>query len=850
MGTHYVCSDKRRAEAVDDHPTINGIAYLEVLDQDAIPLGSPRQETLMVRCFKTVPAALDRNNVIIMGGVRVTPVAVVWARRASDASALAAAGLITTDEETYFAALDQPDRVLLVRTDAAGDFSAYTLRLVLSPTSDDPPQDFDPILSEINFSFKVECPSEFDCAPDDECPPEQYDEPVINYLAKDYASFRRVLLDRLSVIMPDWRERSPADIGIALVELLAYSADYLSYYQDAVATEAYLGTARQRPSLRRHARLLNYVMHEGCNARTWVCLEVDSGGDGQVLYAVDPVSHIPAQFSTRLGDSALIAASDFARMLEKQSPVIFQPKHDIVLYAAHNTMHLHTWGDEDCCLPRGATQATLRDDAAQRLRLRRGDVIIFEQQIDPVTGRPENADPALRHAVRLTYVSPEAALNGDGTRTPGPLRMDELLSQPIVTIAWDAADALPFPVCVSTVIDGLAVADVTTVQGNVVLADHGYAFAGEQLAPPLDSIRRYRPELQELDITFSQPYDHNRARALPVNGLLRQDPRQALPDVTLTGGGDTWTTQQDLLGSDRFATEFVVEMGNTRRATLRFGDDVFGRQPDASTSLTASYRIGSGTAGNVGAETLVHLVANISGVTRVRNPLPAVGGIAPEPAEDVRQYAPQAFRIQERAVTEADYASVVQRHPQIQKAVATRRWTGSWYTMFITVDRQGGLAVTPGFEDELRAFLERYRLAGHDVEIEAPHYVPLEIVMTVCAKPGYYRSQVKQALLATFSRTDLPDGRRGFFHPDNFTFGQPVYLSQVIAAAMDVPGVLWVDLNDKPDSPHRFQRWGQIAAGEIADGKIIINRLEIALLDNDPNQPENGKIDFLMEGGL
>ena len=72
--------------------------------------------------------------------------------------------------------------------------------------------------------------------------------------------------------MPEWRERHVPDIGITLVELLAYVGDHLSYYQDAVATEAYLGTARQRISVRRHARLVDYQMHEGCNARAWVTI--------------------------------------------------------------------------------------------------------------------------------------------------------------------------------------------------------------------------------------------------------------------------------------------------------------------------------------------------------------------------------------------------------------------------------------------------------------------------------------------------------------------------------------------------------------------------------------------------
>jgi hypothetical protein len=850
MSTIYYCQNKRRGEEVDDHATINGIQYLEVLDQDALPLSSPRQQTLLVRCYKDLPAAMDKDNVQITGGVRITPIQVEWASRASDASALAAAGLINASEQAYFTALDDPAQVLLVRTEAAGDFSTYTLRLLLSPTSDLPPADFDPVLSEIDFSFKVECPSDFDCSRVQTCPPEVFEQPEINYLAKDYASFRRVLLDRLSAIMPEWRERNPADLGIALVELLAYTADYLSYYQDAVATEAYLGTARQRASLRRHARLLDYVAHEGCNARTWVCFEVDSGGDGQVLTARHPLTQEPACVSTRLSENALLTQSEFERLLETQKPVIFELLHDLPLYAAHNEIKLHTWGDTDCCLPKGATRAVLRDEGSARLRLRPGDVLIFEQVIDPITGRAENADPARRQAARLTKVHPEAVLNGDGTRTPGPLLNDELLNQPIVNIEWDAEDALRFPVCVSTVIDGIAIPEVTIVRGNVALADHGTTTPGEALPLPQDSLRRYRPQLQETSLTYQQAHSHSFASQLPAARALDQDPRRSLPAVMLTGDGETWTPQFDLLDSDRFATDFVVEADNQGRATLRFGDDIYAKAPDASTQLSVTYRVGNGRAGNIGAEALTHLVAGISGVTRVRNPLPASGGTQPETLEQVRQYAPQAFRTQERAVTEADYAAVIQRHPQVQKAVATRRWTGSWYTLFISVDFKGGLALTPALEDELRAFLDSYRLAGHDVEIDEPRLVPLEIIMTVCVKAGYFRSQVKQALLEAFSRHDLPNGRRGFFHPDNFTFGQPVYLSQIIATAMDVPGVKWVDLNDKSSSPHRFQRWGRSANDEIAQGKIDIDRLEIAQLDNDPSQPENGKIEFLMEGGL
>ena len=201
-------------------------------------------------------------------------------------------------------------------------------------------------------------------------------------------------------------------------------------------------------------------------------------------------------------------------------------------------------------------------------------------------------------------------------------------------------------------------------------------------------------------------------------------------------------------------------------------------------------------------------------------------------------------------MTEADYAPVAQRHSEVQRAVATRRWTGSWYTMFLTIDRKGGLAVDADFETDLQAFLERYRLAGQDLEIDGPSFVSLDIAFTVCVEPGYFRSDVKAALLEVFSNRDMPDGRRGFFHPDNFTFGQRVYLSEFLAKAMQVPGVRWVDTQNGESTTNRFKRWGQPAHGEFDQGWIDIGRLEIAHLDNDPSAPENGKLEFIMEGGL
>ena len=751
------------------------------------------------------------------------------------------------------------DNVITLTVDRAGDYSAYTLNLVVGESSDQPPSGFDAQLSSLRFTFKVECPSDFDCKPDDECPPEIFPDPLIDYLAKDYGSFLRLMLDRMSTIMPDWKERNAADMGIALVETVAYAADYLSYYQDAVATEAYLGTARQRVSMRRHARLLDYAMHDGCNARAWVSLEITpaGGSEGVVL----PKGTI--LLTRGKDDAAVVLPADLQEVLEKESPLVFETLHEITMHSAHNKIRFYTWDDSECCLPRGATRATLYNDPSLSLEV--GNVLVFEEVLSPDTGESPDVDPDHRHPVRLTKVSYED--------TDGNLLVDLLHGTPIVEIEWDAADALPFALCISALVNSDTgmhlVEDLSVARGNTVLVDQGRTMPAEALGNILtDAAGNLARLMLKRSPVTRQGHARDRFSQLvrdaenepvvfdsdaPAVSAMQWEMRDTLPAIHLIENGDAsrpWLPRFDLLASNRFDTHFALETDNTGRAFVRFGDGFHGQKPKPDSTFEGVYRVGNGAAGNVGAQAITRIVVAGGGVDRVRNLLPARGGKDPESMEEVRQYAPQAFRTQERAVTTADYAEMAERHPEVQKAAATLRWTGSWYTVFITLDRLGGRLVDAGFKKEMLVFMERFRLAGEDLEIDGPRFVPLDIVFTVCLLPGYFRSQVKEDLLKRFSSRVLPDGTSGYFHPDNFTFGQTVYLSQLIALAMSVPGVKWVDAEDTPLKPNRFRRWGQPADGEFDAGMIEFGRLEIARLDNDPSVPENGRIDFIMEGGM
>ena len=83
---------------------------------------------------------------------------------------------------------------------------------------------------------------------------------VIDYLSRDYNSFRQAVVDLIPLKLPEWTDRSEADFGIVLIELFAYMADILSYYQDRIANEAFLNSAQERRSIIEHLRLIGYEM--------------------------------------------------------------------------------------------------------------------------------------------------------------------------------------------------------------------------------------------------------------------------------------------------------------------------------------------------------------------------------------------------------------------------------------------------------------------------------------------------------------------------------------------------------------------------------------------------------------
>jgi hypothetical protein len=169
-------------------------------------------------------------------------------------------------------------------------------------------------------------------------------------------------------------------------------------------------------------------------------------------------------------------------------------------------------------------------------------------------------------------------------------------------------------------------------------------------------------------------------------------------------------------------------------------------------------------------------------------------------------------------------------------------WNGIATQVLVAVDALGQAEADPELLCEIENHLWRYRRMGHDVRVEPAQSVPLDLALAICVRDGYLRGHVKAALLDAFGNRLLPGGKRGFFHPDSLSFGQGVYLSQIVATAQVVEGVESVRVT-------RFERLYEGPDGEIPVGVLVLGPLEVARLDNDPGNPEHGRLTLKLEGG-
>ncbi|HWP45161.1 MAG TPA: hypothetical protein VNO14_18105, partial [Blastocatellia bacterium] len=533
--------------------------------------------------------------------------------------------------------------------------------------------------------------------------------------------------------------------------------------------------------------------------------------------------------------------------------------------AKWNEMSVHIPDESRPCLPVGATELFLRghfpaiDQIPENEDVKKFWVgkwlLLKTEPIDP-------ALPARRHMVRVLEV--EALI--DPLFQPGE----------VTRIKWEDEQALPLEMCLRDMVvrgnmvfatAGETIKELFTIQGNEDIPDaeaKRVARAVERQGP-LDDLACRR------SVTFLYSLKQTEARGLGWLGRLRE----ARPEIELLevdpvsltppASPQIWQWVPGLLDSREFQDHFTLDHGTWRRVigferigevvehidyasgagfTIRFGDGEFGRIPEGDLVLQVRYRTGPGSKANLPADTIVNLrnpannaetdlAAVLAGVT---NPLPVTNGVDPENAAVIKQLAPEAFRaVTFRAVRPEDYAEIAERLPFVQRAGARFRWTGSWLSAFVTADPLGSFQLSPEQRAELTGLIDCVRQAGREAFVRNPRFVNLDLEIRICVEPFAYAGQVKARVLEALLGRRGVRPVKGFFHPDNFTFGTPLERAVLEATIQDVPGVRGVE-------QMRIRARGITDWRSFDELTFRIGHDQIIRLENDPRFPERGSL--------
>jgi hypothetical protein len=694
--------------------------------------------------------------------------------------------------------------VLLLTVQPIGDYSVYTLTAQ--------PAGFDPILSQIDFRFRPGCFSS-ECAPltgYSPAPPQ----PQIDYLAKDYASFQHTLISAMMQRVPNWQAVSEGDLDQVLIDLFAAVGDELSDYQDRVANEAYLSFARKRISLRRHASLMDYKIHEGNQATTTLAIDTQDTG----TYALPVSCRAWSGPDLKLANAAVFVST---------TP---QTIHGIL-----SRISIYTWSDVVPALAAGATTADLSFPSAASANLVASWIqsgalprLLIQEWLNPRTGRAADRDPRKRQILHLT---PQATV-----------LQDPLTLAWIVRVNWQKQDQLTANYCFVVQCPSGTVRDVSLFHGNLVDMVQGLPQTAVYYAPgtPLPDPASFHYQSFTSGVTVCK---------LPNLPVLWQKtnpggydvPRSTVQvHVTPSVASPEWIEQHDLIHSTSTDPHCVIETDEQLRSLVRFGNGINGQVLPENSVVICNWLSGLGPDGNIGSDTLIHFDSPAPAAV-CWNPFDIADGLAPELPSTIIRRVPEAFLYrQQRAITLADYVACAQAVPGVHAAFASYAWTGSWRTVRVCVEPEGSFTLTETLREVVEQRLEALHLIGEDLEIRAPEYVPLKITIRLCVSPDYWIEQVAPNVIQAFSDGYTSAGAPAFFHPSRWSFGQPLYASQIEGVLQTIEGVEHV-------ISIRLAQWRRpwVWSSEV----MTVEPNQIIEVRSDPNQIEAGWIDFDFEGG-
>ena len=261
--------------------------------------------------------------------------------------------------------------------------------------------------------------------------------------------------------------------------------------------------------------------------------------------------------------------------------------------------------------------------------------------------------------------------------------------------------------------------------------------------------------------------------------------------VQTATGNLLWSGVQYLVDYQEADEVYQVSVDALGNTLILFGDNINGEIPAIGMGIYATYRVGAGSAGNIGSGEVGTITTSIAGLviptesdgtTYISSQMS--GGTDPETNDQIRANAPAAFRTQYRAVSLTDYSDLALAVPGVIAANAVSNHSTSVSVYILAV---GGQQPSSGLISATETYFENRMLAGVSLSALAPNLIKVDVGssgnnVTVAVKAKYAQSNVANNITSALT---------ALLTPPSVGFAQLLNISDFYNAIMSLQGVAY-----------------------------------------------------------
>lgn len=472
----------------------------------------------------------------------------------------------------------------------------------------------------------------------------------VDYSTRDYEGFRADMIDLLLKNIPGYTDVSSSDFGITLIELLAHGLDILSYYNDKVANEVFLDTAKEKENVRMLAKRMGYIAKDSTPSRFMQVFEIE-------------------------------------------------PQ------------------EEDFVIPRGYVVKATNDKIEPQVIFELEDELVIPAHC---TGLETDSEGEYLYQVEISQ--------------------GESINDEVVGVSTQASN-MKFYLEHSPVI-----------KDSIVL------------------------------------------------------------NVTNNGSTEEWTRVDTFLNSSSTDAHYTLDIDGSDRGIITFGNGKSGKIPPINSEITASYKIGGGTSGNVSPYTITELSQTLAGIVRTFNPYSAFElAVDGDTIEEIRLKAPAEFRATWGAVTLSDYADIIRTEPDILDACSYQGEHPLDVKVYILPTDYAEMDDNSLRElrDRVIDIYNRKKAIGVDIYLYFAKVKKVDVYLDIHLHSNYAKLPIKELAETLITSSYSLGGKK---------FKEDLHISQVITELMEIQGVNFIS--------------GNFVDGDETCDTVTVDEGEVIAIDN------------------